>query len=170
MARYPVEILGEDEDNGTMVDNVETLADAVIGHKIVKVEKDAEVPLESQRWGANRGFHLTLDNGTQVWLVDTNDCCAYTSIDADKLIEHLDRIDHVILGVGTTGGYSNWHIYCALGDVLELAVDWSPGNAFYYGYGFNITVLEGEPLALDLPSPYDALLTTNHTPEELNFE
>lgn len=162
MTRYPEETLGEDEDNGTMVANVETLATHVIGHRIVKVEKDAEIPLETQRWGHSHGLYLTLDDGTQVWLVDTDDCCAYTHL--SDVIEHLDKIDHVILGVGTTEKYEKWHIYAALGDVLELSVNWSPGNPFYYGYGFDIVVTP----ATD-PHPYDALLDTDHEPKELEF-
>ncbi len=26
------------------------------------------------------------------------------------------------------------------GDILELDVEWSAGNAFYYGYGFDIAI------------------------------
>ena len=44
------------------------------------------------------------------------------------------------MGVGTTDGFTRWHIYADMGDVLELEVGWSCGNPFYYGYGFNITV------------------------------
>jgi len=33
---YPVEVLDPDSDDGTMVDNVKELADAVIGHKIAE--------------------------------------------------------------------------------------------------------------------------------------
>lgn len=39
---YPKEILGEDEDDGTMVDNVEELEKNVVGHRIVKCEKRVE--------------------------------------------------------------------------------------------------------------------------------
>jgi hypothetical protein len=28
-----------------------------------------------------------------------------------------------------------------MGDVLELQVGWSPGNPFYYAYGFHIDVV-----------------------------
>lgn len=41
---------------------------------------------------------------------------------------------------GTTDGYTTWHIYADFGDVMRLKVDWSPGNPFYYGYGFDIAV------------------------------
>ena len=49
----------------------------------------------------------------------------------------------MILGVGTTDGYTTWHIFADMGDVLELTVVWSCGNPFYYGYGFTITVDDG---------------------------
>ena len=44
------------------------------------------------------------------------------------------------MGVGTTDDFQTWHIYCDLGDILELDVAWSCGNPFYYGYGFDIDV------------------------------
>ena len=52
-------------------------------------------------------------------------------------------MDHVILGVGTTDGYTTWHIYADFGDVMRLKVGWSCGNPFYYGYGFTIRVEGG---------------------------
>jgi hypothetical protein len=55
----------------------------------------------------------------------------------------MGLVDHIILGVGTTDGYTTWHVYADAGDVLELAVGWSCGNPFYYGYGFTITVDDG---------------------------
>lgn len=134
--RYPREQLDASSDDGTMVENVDTLADALIGQCIVKVERHARV---KDRWGYSKGgLRLTLDNGQSVSLIDTNDCCAST--DLEDVIEHLDKIDHVILGVGTTGEFTRWHIYTALGDALELQVGWSAGNIGYYGYGFDILV------------------------------
>ena len=73
-------------------------------------------------------------------LANTNDCCAYTELEAFLL--HPERVDHIIMGVGTTDTYTRWHIYADLGDVLELTVGWSCGNPFYYGYGFDIDVVE----------------------------
>lgn len=137
---YEVEIL--DEDDGTMPANVATLADAVVGHRIVSA---GEETLNVTRWGREyneRAFVITLDNGRKVALADTDDCCAYTSLHTFLL--HADKIDHIIMGVGTTNGYQSWHIYADMGDVLELTVGWSSGNPFYYGYGFDITVKELE--------------------------
>ena len=135
MTSYEPEVLGGDEDNGTMEQNVSELTDAVVGHKIVSAGK-ATVP---GRWGDETfSMVLTLDNGERVILEDTGDCCAYTELKAFLL--HPENIDHVITGVGTTGGFTTWHIYADMGDVLELAVSWSAGNPFYYGYGFSIRV------------------------------
>ena len=126
---YKTETLGEDDDNGTMPENVAQLADAVTGHKIVSVEKDKTGTAV-----------VTLDNGKQVILADGGDCCAYTVLQAFLL--HPEAVDHVITGVGTTGGFTRWHVYADMGDVLELTVGWSCGNPFYYGYEFDISVIE----------------------------
>jgi hypothetical protein len=77
-----------------------------------------------------------------VFLVGTDDCCAYTELETFLL--NVDKVDHIITGVGTTDGYTKWHIYCDFGDVLELTVGWSSGNPFYYGYGFAIIVEDVE--------------------------
>ncbi len=130
------------EDNGTMPENVDTLRAAVVGRRIVKAERrNYEDPLYS-RIGISRvktGFFITLDDGTEVRMRDTADCCAYTML--DDFLLHPERVDHIILGVGTTEGFERWHIYADLGDVLELSVGWSAGNPFYYGYGFDIDVI-----------------------------
>lgn len=126
--RYPVELLGEDDDDGTMVSSKDDLEAAVVGHRIVKVDTSGL-----------GGFIITLDNGTNVKLVEGGDCCAYTEVRGFLL--HPELVDHIITGVGTTDGYSRWHIFADMGDVLELTVDWSCGNPFYYGYGFYIDVV-----------------------------
>jgi hypothetical protein len=136
---YPIETLGNDDDDGTMPDNVERLGEAVIGHKIISasVERGAR-----RSWSSFNptGLVLTLDNGKRVILKDTGDCCAYTAL--EKFILDPQNVDHAILGVGTTEQYTKWHIYADFGDVMELQVGWSCGNPFYYGYGFDITVEE----------------------------
>lgn len=132
---YPTETLDEWDDDGTMPANVFTLAEAVIGRRIVSAEKTT-VP--GRYYGEVTGTVITLDNGQRVALVDTYDCCAFTELESFLL--HPERVDHMILGVGTTGGYTTWHIYADFGDVMELKVGWSSGNPFYYGYGFDITV------------------------------
>lgn len=135
---YPEEILDEYEDNGTMPENVATLTEHVVGRRIVSVERNVEVPTEWYHYG--KATALVLDNGKRVVLSDGGDCCAYTAL--EDVILNLDKIDHVITGVGTTGEYTTWHIYADFGDVAQLKVGWSCGNPFYYGYGFDITVLD----------------------------
>lgn len=133
--RYAPEVLGNDYDDGTMPENVATLAEHVVGHRIVSAEK-GEVP---RRWGRpTQAFIITLDNGKQVTLANTDDCCAYT--DLESFLLHADQIKHVITGVGTTDEFTTWHVYADYGDILELKVGWSCGNPFYYGYGFAIAV------------------------------
>ncbi len=128
----------EDEDDGTMPENVADLEAAVVGHKIVSAGYE-EVPHAWYSGRTEQGFVITLDNGTRVQLRDTSDCCAFTEL--EKFLLHVDRIDHIITGVGTTDGFQTWHIYADFGDVLELKVGWSCGNPFYYGYGFDIHVI-----------------------------
>lgn len=133
---YATEVLSEDYDDGTMPSNVAKLAEAVIGHRIVSAEK---VKREG-RWGVTTDTTvITLDNGDEVLLADTDDCCAFTELESFLL--HPERVNHIITGVGTTDGYTTWHIYADFGDVMEMKVGWSCGNPFYYGYGFHIQVM-----------------------------
>ena len=125
-SRYPTETLDPEDDDGTMPENVAELEKAVVGHRIVDAEREGGE------------FTLTLDTGARVKLRSTSDCCAYT--DLEGFLLHPDRIDHAIMGVGTTEGYTKWHIYADFGDVVEMDVGWSCGNPFYYGYGFDIAV------------------------------
>jgi hypothetical protein len=136
---YAEETLHGDYDDGTMPANVAELRDAVVGHRIVSAEVGAPT---TDRWGytTSAALVLTLDNGKRVELLNSSDCCAYTELNSFLL--DPDKVDHVILGVGTTDGYTTWHIYADMGDVLELSVGWSCGNPFYYGYGFDIQVRE----------------------------
>lgn len=138
--RYPTETLGADDDDGTMPTNVDALAASVVGRRIVSAERREPT---SSRWFRGYELVLTLDDGRQVILVDTEDCCAYTELE-DFFLDPAS-VDHVILGVGTTDEYTTWHIYADFGDVMRLQVGWSPGNPFYYGYGFDIKVIDPEP-------------------------
>lgn len=128
--RYPTEVLDDDEDDGTMVESLKDLTEAVVGHRIVSVYRAGSLT------------YLTLDNGKRVSLAGRGDCCAFTELEAFLL--HPERVDHIITGVGTTGEYTTWHIYADMGDVLELTVGWSCGNPFYYAYGFTIEVEDGD--------------------------
>lgn len=134
------------DDDGTMPKNVDILREQVVGRRIVKAEvgdidpDDFAAADEDQYWPSyqSSGLVLTLDDGRRVVLADTSDCCAHTYI--EKFLLHPERIDHVITGVASTDGYTRWHIFADLGDILELDVEWSSGNPFYYGYGFDIAV------------------------------
>lgn len=136
MNSYPPDSVSEDSDDGTMPANAAHLGEHVLGHRIVSAEKRAFAA--GAYWRADQGLVLTLDNGIRVCLANTDDCCAFTQLDAFLL--HPERVDHVITGVATTEGYTKWHIFADMGDVLELTVGWSCGNPFYYGYGFDIFV------------------------------
>lgn len=139
---YVEEVLDGEDDDGTMPYNLDRLREQVVGHKIVHAGW-AERPHQWYGRGVvEKVFQITLDNGKRVILRDTDDCCAYTQLEAFLL--NVDKIDHVITGVGTTGYYTKWHIYADLGDVLELTVGWSSGNPFYYGYGFDIAVEDAD--------------------------
>lgn len=60
---------------------------------------------------------------------------------------HLHRSsDTPSTRLGTT---SRWHIMAGMDEVLELGVEWSSGNPFYYMYGFFIEVEEGR-LGIDV--------------------
>lgn len=140
---YPPDRLGEfQDDDGTMPENVATLAEAVVGHRIVSAEQGE---VKGRWYGTDQALILTLDDGTRVALADTGDCCAFTSL--EKFLLHPDQVDHIITGVATTDGYEKWHIYADMGDVLELEVGWSCGNPFYYGYGFDIRVIRPEEVS-----------------------
>ena len=146
--RYRTEVLDAEDDNGTMPDNVDELRAAVVGHRIVKVNQGIRKVRDhfSKYAGEpDSSLTLTLDNGTEVLLIDTQDCCACTELAAFLL--HPEMVDHVIMGVGTTDGYETWHIYADYGDILTLTVGWTCGNPFYYGYGFDIKVLPVEVTA-----------------------
>lgn len=136
--RYPEEKLDDETDNGTMPENLEEFRKAVVGQKIVNVEKDVPLPEENRGYGRSNGTRITLSSGRQVFLANTDDCCAYTMLESFFL--NYENIDHMIMGVGTTDEYTKWHVFADAGDILELTVGWTPGNPFYYGYGFDITV------------------------------
>lgn len=140
---YPEEILDPDDDDGTMRENVDELRQAVVGHRIVKTEqREVDIPAyKGAKWTYRKTvLVVTLDDGREVRLANSDDCCAFTELEAFLL--HPERVDHAIMGVGTTEEYTRWHIYADWGDVLELTVGWSAGNPFYYGYGFYIDVVE----------------------------
>lgn len=126
-----------DDPNDVMPDNIKELADAVVGHRISSAEKGSVEVNGYEQYG----FVITLDDGTKVLMQDTEDCCAYTEL--EEWLLHIDRVENIITGVGTTDGYTKWHVYADFGDVLDLTVGWS-GSSGYYGYGFWIAVVPVE--------------------------
>lgn len=138
LAPYPIETLPEDDDDGTMPENVELLRAGVVGHRIVAAERTTRKLSAYAGASEEKCLVITLDNGKEVVLADSDDCCAFTELEDFWLDPRA--VDHVITGVGTTDGYETWHVYADMGDVLRLKVGWSPGNPFYYGYGFEIRV------------------------------
>lgn len=149
LVRYLPDDAGNENDNGTMPRNVETLSRAVIGRKIVSAEL-GRIPGTGFYWfRPSNCLILTLDDGTRVALRDTDDCCAFTEL--DNFLLHPENVQHVITGVGTEDGYTKWHIYADFGDILDMDVSLSAGNPFYYGYGFAIDVIPmPDQLAIDI--------------------
>lgn len=136
---YPIEGWGRNEDDGVMLENMRALQQEVVGERIVKAEIVG--PADDAPWyKKQKRFEITLSSGKKVFLRDTNDCCAFTELHAFLL--HPESVNHVIMGVGTTEGYTKWHIFADFGDIMALTVDWSCGNPFYYVYGFEIKVEE----------------------------
>lgn len=122
-----------------MSGNVDTLAEGVVGHKIVKAGwVDRDFGGKYSYYSSNQ-FEIELDDGTKVYLANTDDCCAYTEL--NNFLLNADMVDHVIMGVDATDNFSTWHIYADMGDVLALDVSWSSGNTGYYGFGFHIEVV-----------------------------
>lgn len=149
MNRYPKEHLDPDDDDGTMPDNVAALESCVIGRHIIKVEKDKD-----------DYFVLTLDNKIRVRIANSNDCCAYTEL--REFLFHPELVNHAIMGIGTTEGYTRWHIYADAGDVLTLLVGWSAGNPFYYGYGFSFLVENIPVYKKEITTPFGEVTVLQH--------
>lgn len=137
---YPPDQLAGYEDDGTMPDNVKDLENILVGRKIIKAETGKRTYNNGWYETNQEGLILTLDNGKEFIVADTNDCCAYTQLESFLL--HPENIDHAITGVETQDGYTKWFILADMNHVLDLNVEWSSGNPFYYGYGFEIAVTE----------------------------
>jgi hypothetical protein len=85
--RYPAELLDEDEDDGTMVENLADFSAAVVGHRIVLARKVRR----PTGYSYDEKFVITLDNGTEVELTDNGECCAYTRL--EDFLLNVDQID-----------------------------------------------------------------------------
>ncbi len=111
--------------------SAEELSRAVVGHKIIGVGK-----ADTSGW-REPGIVLVLDNGQQVVVRGSGDCCAYADID-DWLFD-IDKIDNVITAVETEDNYETWSIMAGADKVLGMDVSWSEGSG-YYMYGFKIEI------------------------------
>ena len=134
-------------DDGTMPDNVSEFADAIVGHRIVKVERNKTVRTGGTAWRERpRTVHadvvFTLDTGQMVALAPGGDCCAFTEL--DDIVGNLADVDHAVTQVKPSPGYDEWYILADYGEMMRMKVGWSPGNPFYYGYGFSIHVIPVE--------------------------
>jgi hypothetical protein len=123
--KYEAEVMGS---------SVDELQNAVIGRRIVSVQK-AKYP--ATVYGRGEGVELTLDDGTRVLVADTDDCCAYTQVEDFKFLE---GVENAITSVNADKDFNKWFIYAGNAPVLEMDVAWSPGNPYYYGFGFEIRV------------------------------
>lgn len=132
-----------DYEAEVMGDNAKLLESEVVGHRIVEVRKgyDYETYWDKSQAHSDSGVTFVLDNGTEVALQSTNDCCAYTDV---RDFEFLTKTDNVVTSVTTQDNFEQWYIYAAEVPVVSLGVDWSPGNPYYYGFGFDIAVKKKE--------------------------
>lgn len=119
-------------------ENLADLRDAVVGHRIVKAEMRT-VHSDLGRYGAydEYGLVITLDNGKEVVMCDTSDCCAYTGVNSFLMSEGFPN--HVITSVRAENNYFEWFILAEGIPVMTLDVGWSEGSG-YYSYGFSISV------------------------------
>lgn len=137
----------EDDDYDAMYEtevmqgSVDALASSIIGQQIVTVERRKAEPGEDGYvpYGLSEETVFTLANGHQVILGDTDDCCAFTEVSS---FDFLEKSDNVITRVEVDEGFETWFIYADQVPVVHLGVSWSPGNPYYYGFGFSIRVKE----------------------------
>lgn len=118
-----------------MASQAQELANAVVGHQIIRVEL---APSNKFR-GGNGGVVLTLDTGKKVRLLTASDCCANSELRA--FIYSAPEVPHVITSVATSDDFDKWHILAGMYQVLGLDLDWSEGNYPFYCFGFDIEVV-----------------------------
>lgn len=131
--------MGYNEYDEDMRENAAELEALIVGHKIVKVEKNVKIPMKTYSWGSDTGTAITLDNGKRVFLEDTSDCCAYTELESFLFNEEL--ADHIITSVKTEDSCQTWFILADMAEVLKFDVSWSEGSG-YYGVGFTMRVFD----------------------------
>ena len=124
----------EEYEASVMEGGAEELRNALIGRRIVAVTKGAN---PESGYGKSGRVTFTLDDGSTAHLDDTDDCCAFTCVDDLKFLE---GVENAITSVETTDNYEKWFIYAGGIPVVEMDASWSPGNPYYYGFGFYVTV------------------------------
>lgn len=133
---YIDDVYDADYEQEVMQGSVDVLAENLVGQRIVSVER-TNVPEDTRRYGRSQVTVFTLANGKKVNLYDTDDCCAFTEVESFKFLEN---VDNAITRVEASDGFSVWHIYAENIPVATLDVEWSPGNPYYYGFGFEVQV------------------------------
>lgn len=127
----------EDYEAEVMGGSAQELEEAVVGRRILSVEKVGH-PRGLYR---RDGIKLSLDDGSTVFVDNTDDCCAFTEVGDFKFLENTEN---VITSVTTDKDFNKWFVYAGNAPVLEMDVAWSPGNPYYYGFGFEIRVEKKE--------------------------
>lgn len=128
----------EDHDD-IMCENAEELASLVVGKRIISA---TEREYEIERYGLSykeTGLVVILDDGTEFAIGETDDCCAYTSL--ESFLINPAAVDHVITSVSTENDYQVWRILADGRDVVTMEVGWSEGSG-YYMYGFEFQVIK----------------------------
>lgn len=128
-------------ESEVMQGSVDELASNIVGQRIVAVERRNSEPDENGYVGYGRSEEtvFTLANGRQVILEDTDDCCAFTEVSS---FDFLEKSDNAVTRVEADEDFETWFIYADQVPVVHLGVSWSPGNPYYYGFGFNVRVKE----------------------------
>lgn len=101
------------------------LREVVIGRKLASVD----------------GENITLDNGTQIRIQGSSDCCAWGDATLGKIVDS----EHVITGVRSVddGDASKATVFLMTdaGSAMEIAQEWDESNGYYF-YGLYFTVTE----------------------------
>lgn len=106
-------------------DLADKLREVVIGRRLTSVE----------------GETLTLDNGTQIKIEGSSDCCAW----GDATLGAIVDSEHIITGVRSAedGDRSKATVFLMTesGSAMEIAQEWDESNGYYF-YGLYLTVTE----------------------------
>lgn len=101
------------------------LREVVIGRKLTRVD----------------GETITLDNGTQIRISGSSDCCAW----GDATLGKIADSEHVITGVRSVDdgdpNKATVFLMTDAGSAMEIAQEWDESNGYYF-YGLYLTVSE----------------------------